>query len=159
MWWGGWNWGPRLLVPALPLLAVLAACGLQALPQHRRAWITVALFSLGLLWALPGVVTDLLGGYAGAYNGTWESFDWRAYPPIGAWQYLQHWRAVSPTDSNAVDIIWLRAARTTGHASLVPPLLFGLAALVLARASYLRATSNQHPSAIADAATRVVVRN
>lgn len=141
MWWGGWNWGLRLLVPALPILAVLAASGFQALPPARRAWVTVALFSLGVLWALPGVATDLLGGYAGTYNGTRESFDWRAYPPLGAWQYLQHWRAVSSTDPNAIDIFWLRAARTTGNAALIPPLLFGLAALVLARASYLRSRS------------------
>jgi 4-amino-4-deoxy-L-arabinose transferase-like glycosyltransferase len=132
IWWGSWNWGLRLLLPALPILAVLAACGFHVLPETWRSWTTVALFSLGVLWAVPGVVTDLLGGYAGTYNGSRASFDWRAYPPIGAWEFLHHWRAVSSTDSNAVDILWLRVARATGNASLLPPLVFGLAALALA---------------------------
>jgi hypothetical protein len=119
IWWGGWNWGLRLFVPALPLLAIVAACGIPALTPRLRFWLPAIVLILGLLWAIPGVITDPLGGYAGTYDGTRGSFRLSAYPPFGAWAYFKHWRAVSPTDQNALDILWLRAARGSQNISLL----------------------------------------
>jgi multisubunit Na+/H+ antiporter MnhG subunit len=127
-WWGGWSWGLRLFLPALPLLAVLAAAGIAALPAGARGWLPGLLLAAGVLWAAPGIVTDLLGGYAGTYDGTGPSFRLDAYPPIGAWTFLHHWRAQAPTDSATADILWLRLSRLTHNLSLVPPLLLAVAA-------------------------------
>ena len=130
-WWGGWNWGLRLFVPALPLLAVLAAAGIRALPGALRSWVPGLLLVAGAVWALPCVVTDLLGGYGGAYDSTEASFRPDTYPPIGAWRYLQHWRALTPTDLGAADILWLRIARDTGNISLLPMFVLLVAAAAL----------------------------
>jgi hypothetical protein len=130
-WWGGWNWGLRLFVPALPLFAVLAAMGIGALPGALRQWVPAVLLVAGAAWALPGVLTDLLGGYGGAYNSAEASFRLDAYPPIGAWPYLHHWRALTPADSSAADILWLRIARDTGNISLLVMLVLLLVAGVL----------------------------
>jgi hypothetical protein len=52
-WDGGWCWGPRFLVPALPLLALLAAAGVAAAPLRSAArwggWLLVAA-SAALSW-------------------------------------------------------------------------------------------------------------
>lgn len=130
-WWGGWNWGLRLFFPALPLLAVLAAVGITLLPRPAHAWVPAVLLLGGVVWAAPTVITDLLGGYAATYDGTSGSFRLSAYPPIGAWRFFQHWRALSLEDSHAADILWLRLARRTHNLSLLPPLAFGLSALAL----------------------------
>ena len=130
-WWGGWSWGGRLFLPALPLLAVLAAAGITALPGGLRRWLPQLLLAGGVLWAAPGILTDLLGGYAGTYNGTAGSFRLDGYPPIGAWTFLHHLRAYTPTDSSAVDLVWLRLSRLTHNLSLIPPLLLAAAAAAL----------------------------
>jgi hypothetical protein len=130
-WWGGWSWGGRLFLPALPLLAVLAAAGIAALPAGLRRWLPGLLLAGGVLWAAPGILTDLLGGYAGTYNGTDGSFRLDGYPPIGAWRFLHHLRAYTLTDSSAVDLVWLRLSRLTHNLSLIPPVLLAAAAAAM----------------------------
>jgi hypothetical protein len=135
-WWGGWGWGLRLFVPALPLLAAMAAIGMTVLPTRARFWLPAILFFGGVIWAVPAVVTDLLGGYASAYDGTGPSFAWHAYPPFGAWRFLHHIRATSLTDSGAVDILWIRLAHATHNLSLIPGLAFATVAVLLGRRVY-----------------------
>jgi hypothetical protein len=130
-WFGGWNWGLRLFVPALPVIAVLAGAGVAALRGRTRVLVTGIAFAAGVLWAVPTVVTDLLGGYGGTYAGTRASFLLHGYPPLGAWAFFHHWRAQGVLDSNGADILWLRMARTTHNLSLLALLLLaGLAALL-----------------------------
>ena len=131
-WWGGWDWGARLFVPVLPLVAVFAAIGALSLRSPIRVWLTAGLFAAGVVWAIPGTVTDLLGGYAGMYDGTAHSFLLSGYPPIGAWQFVHHLRATNLADSNAIDILWFRIARYTSNASMIVPVVLGLSAVALA---------------------------
>ncbi|HKP51808.1 MAG TPA: hypothetical protein VJ183_04060 [Chloroflexia bacterium] len=133
-WWGGWNFGLRLFIPALPILAVLAASGIKALPAGARNWIPGLLLMAGLAWAVPCVLTDLAGGYGETYNGTVESFRWDAYPPVGAWTFLHHLYATSSLDTNSIDIVWFRLAREAGNLSLLPMLaLLAIAAALATR--------------------------
>lgn len=135
-WWGGWDWGLRLFVPALPLLAVMAAIGVTALPATAKFWLPAGLFLGGVMWNVPAVVTDLLGGYASAYDGTAPNFSWHAYPPFGAWRFLHHIRATSITDTGAVDILWIRLAQATHNLSLIPGVAFATVAVLLGRKVY-----------------------
>jgi hypothetical protein len=123
-WIGGWDWGFRLFQPGLPLVAVLAGIGAGQLPRRLRSWLPTLLLVGGLVWNIPAVTTDLLGGYARTYDNLGSWFKLEAYPPIGAWKFLHHIRSQGAADPAAVDIIWFRAARVTHWASLIPFVLF-----------------------------------
>lgn len=125
-WWGAWSWGSRLFVPALPLTAALASIGATSLGARWRAWLPAILFAGGVVWAVPGSVTDLLWGYAGAYDGSSQSFELTGYPPIGAWRFVGH---------HTLDIVWLRIAHQTKYLSLAAPLILGACAVALGRRS------------------------
>lgn len=128
-WAGGWNWGLRLFLPALPLAAVLAGAGIDALSHRARMWVPWLLFAGGVLWATPCVLTNLLDGYAGMVSGG-PIYVLKDYPPIGVWQFLHSWRDV--------DILWVQAGTASGYASLVPALiLLGSAVALAARARQL----------------------
>lgn len=134
-WIDGWDWGFRLFQPALPLVAVLAGIGAVQLRGRLSVWLPAALLAGGVVWNIPAVVTDLLGGYAATYDNlaSWSRLD--AYPPIGAWQFLHHIRAIGVDDSAAIDIVWFRAARATHWASVIPfALLLAAATALWARA-------------------------
>ena len=70
IWHGGWNWGPRYLLPALPLL-VLAAGALLEAPRVRGAKVLlVALCLLGLGIQMPAVLVD----HSRHMIGLWERY-------------------------------------------------------------------------------------
>lgn len=147
-WVGGWNWGFRFIQPALPFLAVLAGIGVPQLPNALRKWVPAALLAGGILWNVPAVTTDLLGGYGAAYAATGPNFGLDAYPPIGAWRFLHHVRPTHATDSAAVDIVWFRATRIVGWISLIPfvALMAGSAALWISAVRAVRRTPSSAPS-------------
>ena len=130
-WAGGWNWGLRLFVPALPLCAVLAAAGASSLPPALRRWVPQVLFIGGVMWVIPCVMTDLLAGYAGMVSGA-PIYDFRDYPLLAAWQFVHSWREL--------DILWIRQIANTGYVSLVP--LLGLLALAAVLAFKSRRLAN-----------------
>jgi hypothetical protein len=118
-WWGSSSWGPRLLIPALPLLAAPAAVGAVSLRPALRSWLPAILLLGGVVWAVPGTVTDLLAGYGAAHDSPGRSWVIQGYPPLWA---LLHNRG------GAVDILWLRLARGSHYLTLlVPAALLGLA--------------------------------
>jgi hypothetical protein len=124
-WWGAWSWGSRLFVPAFPLTAALGAVGILSIGQKHRIWVTALLVGGGIVWAVPGTVTDLLSGYASAYDGSAQSFALSGYPPIGAWAFVHH--------LSSLDNFWIREAHRTNYFSLVVPvILVVLAAALLA---------------------------
>jgi hypothetical protein len=146
-WIDGWDWGFRLFQPALPLVAVLAGIGSVQLSLRLARWLPAALLAAGVLWNIPAVVTDLLGGYGSTYDNlaSWSKLD--AYPLIGAWQFLHHVRSTGADDSADIDIIWFRLARITHWLSLIPFLAF-LAAAAAFWAGALRLSRAGTPNKI-----------
>ncbi len=134
VWWGGWCWGLRLFVPAVPLLAVVAGAGIDRLGGRARSVVPGLLLLAGFVCALPGVVTDPLGGFARFTDGKPLSWTLSAFPPWGAWRFLQKPFPNTPIDTDVVDILWFRLAPATGYWSLlVPVLLVGAAAALAVR--------------------------
>ncbi|MDQ6695265.1 MAG: hypothetical protein M3014_12745 [Chloroflexota bacterium] len=145
-WWGGWNFGLRLFVPALPLLAVLAACGLVRLPTAARNRVLLISIGGGLLFSIPCILTDLAAGYGDAYNGTAESLQFDGYPLLSAFKYLDRLVALGPLDRHGIDILWLRLAGETGGLSLVPMALLLLLAGGITRRLFLAQASTDRRS-------------
>ena len=130
MWWGGVNWGPRLLIPALPIIAVLAGAGLEMVPEESRNRLPALLLVTGMLWSIPTLLVDL-NVYGRSFASSESSFILGSHPLATLPPLLEFWRAYGPTavHPHAVDILWFRAAHRTGGLSLlVPVLLLAIAA-------------------------------
>jgi hypothetical protein len=121
IWWGGYNWGLRLYVPALPVIAVLAAIGAASLRHWLGAALVIVLLVAGVIWAAPGVVTDLGAGYGAMADKTAGSWNVAAYPPLGAWAFMHHWLGSGIGDTSSANILWLRLTRATGRRLLLIP--------------------------------------
>jgi hypothetical protein len=57
-WTGGWNWGPRYIMPVLPLLVLAAGEWVHVNPTRLRRGILVALCVIGFGLNLPAVLVD-----------------------------------------------------------------------------------------------------
>lgn len=129
----GWSYGPRYLVPLIPLLALLAG----SLVWSRRPRSLVLLFAVlalvGGVANLGHLAVDPLASFWAVYGpsdygtaGFSRQFEMGAFFPIGSWQMYDP--VAGP------DIMWLRLSGSTHHASvLVFALLLLLGALALAQ--------------------------
>jgi hypothetical protein len=132
VWWGGWCWGLRLFIPALPLLAVVAGAGIDRLGARARRVVPPLLLAAGFACALPGVVTDPLGGFARLTDGKPFAWTLEVFRPIGAWHFLEKAFPKTPAETNVVDILWFRVAPATDYWSLLVPIVLIAAAIALA---------------------------
>jgi hypothetical protein len=57
-WTGGWNWGPRYIMPVLPLLVLAAGEWVHVKPTRLRKTILIALCVIGFVLNLPAVLVD-----------------------------------------------------------------------------------------------------
>jgi len=130
-WVGGWDWGFRFIQPALPLLAALAGIGVMALPPRFKTWLPAVLLAGGILWNIPAVTTDILGGYGATYADGPPNWRLDAYPPIGAWRFLHHLLPAGQGDGGSIDIAWFRATRVLGKIALAPFAILLAAAVAL----------------------------
>jgi hypothetical protein len=111
-WHGAWTYGPRYLLPALPLLWVLAALGFSRSDIDSRPRPALhALMALGLLVQLPGMLVDSFTYHELAVAAARErfavpadlgeadqealrfdalQFDWGFAAPWAHWRILRH---------------------------------------------------------------------
>lgn len=131
---GGWAWGPRFMIPLVPLLALLAG---EAIPAFRsRLGATLLVGGLGLAGGLDNLASlavDQLrfwGTYGDSVFGTpgfWRQFELGSFAPLGSWQFYD--------PVSGPDIFWLREASTTHGLSMLIGLLAlgaGMALLAIA---------------------------
>lgn len=87
-WHGGWSWGPRFLVPLIPL----SCLPLMVLPEGRIWRVSAAVLILtGIVVNGAGVLTDLTPHFAaltqdGETDYTTLHYNLRHIPQIAAWQ-------------------------------------------------------------------------
>lgn len=96
MWWGGWSWGPRFLVPALPFLALFLAPVVDWALFPRRWWAIAVLLVLALLSffvQILGVAVDfnqyLLLLYQRGIDSGDINFQAGLSPLLGHWVLLR----------------------------------------------------------------------
>ncbi len=130
-WVGGWDWGFRFFEPGLPLVAVLAAIGTSRLSGATKMLLPATLLAGGLIWNVPAVATDILGGYGGTYAASAANWSLSAYPPFGAWAFVHHIFPTQAADGSSLDIVWFRAVRLFGKVALVPFALLLVASATL----------------------------
>ena len=104
MWWSGWGWGPRFLVPITPFIALLALPAMEAAAQkRRRARVTaIALFALS-------VGIQLLGASVGfdEYENIMTQTHLRGDPEGDLYKY-------------GLDMLWSwKDSPIVGHANLL----------------------------------------
>ncbi len=110
-WGGAWGWGPRFLLPILPLLMLFVA---EAIEWAHGEWREVvssrftlyalrftlyALLVLSLAVNLLGISVDFNEHFLRLGANDNFVFNWTAFPPLAHWQILQE---------GLVDVIWLR---------------------------------------------------
>jgi hypothetical protein len=109
-WWGGWCWGPRYLLPILPLVTLAAAAWLSSatgttLAARRAVFLLLA--ALGLVVSWNGILTDFIFhlGWIQQSLGlpdTWATqFRPVASPLITGWL---------PQSGRPIDIFWVKLA-------------------------------------------------
>ncbi|MFQ5576967.1 MAG: hypothetical protein ACE5G8_08265 [Anaerolineae bacterium] len=131
-WDAAWSWGPRFLIPTLPLLMLFAAEPLDWLWRTRRrgarllAWPGVAILAaLSLLVNLSGLLVNFNDYFLQFDSGRNFIFNWVKFPPLAHWQILRA--------GGAIDLIWLNRAPTGLRVEwylLLPPLILLLLASV-----------------------------
>jgi hypothetical protein len=58
LWTGGWNWGPRYLLPLVPLLVLTAGVWVQVKPSRLRRGALLVACALGVFLNAPAVLVD-----------------------------------------------------------------------------------------------------
>ncbi len=137
MWWGGWSWGPRFLVPSLPFLCLFLAPVVEWALHPGRWWAMVLLVVLVLVSSLMqvlGVAVDfnqyLLQLYQRGLDSGQINFQVELSPILGHWALLRNAMAAAGS-AGQLDLAWARdLVGGIDGLRLLWPLLLCLAALL-----------------------------
>ncbi|MCI0414932.1 hypothetical protein L0222_19320 [bacterium] len=131
---GGWCWGPRFLIPVIPLLVL---CCIHSAAEHysnpARRTLFVGLVVLSWFLTVNGILFDFVPFYGrfyegwGALKGTKEHFLMRASPIMSGWSF-------SPSVAN-YDLFFLKQIAAKNIAAIATT--FSLLTILIASACRL----------------------
>lgn len=134
-WPGGYAWGPRFLVPLVPLmtLAVMIWCAAQ---PRWRGWVVGAI-AVSWIVSLNGILFSFLDVFSScdclALGPVGiERFMWAGSPLLAGWAWPANWHALGLVE--AFNLLWLKAL--IGSPSAVVAVV-GLAGVILAAMAWL----------------------
>ena len=126
-WWAGWSWGPRFLVPVLPLLTLAAAAFAAQSPRRGPRRLFVALAAAGVGVAGNGILLDFVLYYrwlekvGGVPDSPASQFALVASPLVSGWRFL----AAAPVDLLLTRMGEFGGALGTVAAVLIASVLLG----------------------------------
>ncbi|PIE81921.1 MAG: hypothetical protein CSA11_02065 [Chloroflexi bacterium] len=110
-WYGGQSWGPRLLVPIIPILMIPIASLWDGVEQRRMHIVIIVVMLLSISLQLPVVTNNWWKGYAPFYaldpkpeQSVGLSFHHLALSP--PWIMLKNWAA------NDLNLLWLQTDKS-----------------------------------------------
>jgi 4-amino-4-deoxy-L-arabinose transferase-like glycosyltransferase len=139
-WHGGWCWGPRFLVPIIPLLLMPGFAGSC---KGGRHWLGLALilFVAGFLVQVGAVLVN----YTAAYDYwikigvlDWAEENIQMFSPITV-----HWKAISATSPAEYDLWLVQAFRVNPLAAAAVATGLGVLALITARGLLAKGTASE----------------
>ena len=127
-WWGGWSWGPRFLLPVIPILCFPLACFLEHTRSAHNSKIKAALYSLFLLLSLVGLLFQFVGVALDfndyilncQRNGVSEPdliSSWHYFPITG------HIRMLALLPMKNWDFIWFKITVSDPWTAIIPVVL------------------------------------
>ncbi len=123
-WAGTFGWGPRFMLPVVPLLMVLASGPVDRLLETGRG--RVALACLGLAGAVIQLPATLVPWHVP--YGMWEAAGLDPYDPSAAWRvvfYPAFPQLVAMLRGDQWDVLWLRLIRGGVWWAWAVPILAG----------------------------------
>jgi hypothetical protein len=93
-WTGGWNWGPRYILPVLPLLVLTAGEWVSVRPTRLRKSILVGLCVIGFVLNFPAVLVDHSRYLIGFGERDPEHYLYRSILNLADSPLTQQWPAV-----------------------------------------------------------------
>lgn len=129
-WHGGWCWGPRFLVPIIPLLLLPAFIG-PRMGGRRWVGLALALVVAGFLVQVGAVLINYTAAYdywikTGVLD--WAEENIQMFSPISV-----HWKAISVTSPAEYDLWLVQAFRVNPLVAAAAAAGFGILALIMAR--------------------------
>ncbi len=109
-WWGGFAWGPRFLLPAMPLIAVVIGLGWEEFGPVKR-WSTIVLTGLSVVIQSLGATMDFnqfersIRTTTPAFPIDGDLWDMSRSPILG------HLRRLVMEGPRALDLFWIRDGR------------------------------------------------
>jgi hypothetical protein len=147
-WPGGLAWGPRFLVPMVPLITIVVMLWAADAPWRRRRWVTAG---IGLSWlvSLNGILFFFLDMFSqcGCLDqgpvGS-ERFTRAGSTLLSGWLFPQHWQPTNVVE--AFDLLWLKAILGSSSSALAIASLAGLGLIVVIAIMRLLPASYQDSS-------------
>jgi hypothetical protein len=136
-WIGGYSWGPRFLVPVIPVIILCAMAWGAYAPQSQgqlRRGVLAGLSTAGWLVSLNGILFNFLPflseyyARAGQVLRVTEDFSFKASPLFAGWRFS--------SDLGSYDLFWLNRIAQGGRKTLV--VLAGLMVVMAAIGAWLR---------------------
>jgi hypothetical protein len=130
-WWGGYAWGPRFLLPGLPLLALVVPLAWPSLGRGARLAVG-GLGALSALAQLPGALVDF-NPFERALRERWPAFP--AEGPLfepGTAQIVAHLARLRGEGVAALDLAWIDGGRPDWRLALTLAAALATTGLALA---------------------------
>jgi len=148
-WPGGYAWGPRFLVPLVPLLTIIVMLWAAETPHPARRWWVAGGVAASWLISLNGILFSFLRLFSTCkclYQGPVgsERFMWAGSTLISGWYFPSTWEPLSVV--TAFDLLWLNAVLPNYRSAAVVVILLLVLALAAVRLTRFVRTAPPAPA-------------